>query len=279
MEEVGVPKARKLEPRIYTIVQIPLKTRVVPVFRLFQKQRYAKRLVERVRREEVSARVLYSLLALALVSTSLSLDFYGICYVCSLKRSKRTTLKRNILNRCEQRGLLKRKVRCTMETYHVHRDPSEAPTLEREYREYKPEEAKRIKKRREHPGRDLAVLFEDSRALIPESWKIHFKLTMKRRDGYQFERQRIVPTMTALLTLGGTCLQCRAVSEWAQSSIERICERLRHVMSAYRVEAKYMARLERLAAAATRPDSSHAAALVGFALCDLTRESSYDMEP
>lgn len=139
-----------------------------------------------------------------------------------------------------------------------------AVTLEREY---KRKELRRLGNKR---GRDLAVLFEDGKVLIPEGWKKNLGLNLKPRHGYRFAQDRIGPSITALLPLARICLGSVDITAWAHLNMKFVHDKLRALIENYRLDRIYRERLEEVAAEA-QADSLHAGAFIGFALCDITK--------
>jgi hypothetical protein len=232
-------------------------------------KRQSRQLLKHLKRQQDPARVLYALLSLRLLSSHLSSDFYGMCYLCGLIRSQRSTLKKRILGPAEQRGFVSKVRNCRIETIAGTRE-----LITVVMREYDSEERKRVKKPTPY---DLPVLFDDGRALIPERWKKDLRLTLKPRSGYRFVQQRLEPTITALLTFGRACLVSADIAAWVRLNVRFVHRRLGLLMKNYRLDEKYGDRLSRLVSAGETSEI-HSATFVGFALCDITNAGSCNTE-
>jgi hypothetical protein len=256
---------RNLQPEQYTIPDVPVRKRFVQVLGLLRSDRRQQQFAEILEREELRTRVLYALLSLRLISEKLSLDFCGICYVCGVRRAKRSTLKKRVLDQAERHRVLKRLKDCSLVTYE---GTAEAPTVPREYR---PEELERIRQKRRRPvPSDLAVLFEECRALIPERWKKDLRLTLKPRDAYQFPLDSW-PTIMVMMTIARTCLSPSSLLTWAHPQIQDIHNQIHNLLMSYGLLTRYGARIKKLKELAKQPNSDHELAFAGFALCEMEK--------
>jgi len=256
----GVSCQGKLEAQPYTVTEIqPLhKGTVLPALR---RARLQGQLIDNLMQGQLAARVVYSLLLLGLTSGNFSLDFYALCYVCKVQRSRRSSL-RKILTRSEKLRILRRPLRCRIETSTA--GPGEPPVVMRELR---PGDLK--KKGKRQPAYDLALLFMNQTAQIPERWGKILGRRPRSREGYQFDREKIEPTLAVLLPMTGLLLKPEKVAAWAGPQISMVHEKLQELMQRYQISEEHQDRLRRLLAGTQKAKNGHALAFAGFALLHL----------
>lgn len=204
---------------------------------------------------KVAAQVMYALLSLAMVSEHLSLDKYGVFWVCKIQRKNRSNVVKNVLESKEE--MLTKNRNCSIEVAsRTFPKSGRAPPLVK--REYKESELKRVREKKD----DLAIVFEERGGRIERGWTRYVEGRARRRDTYQFPFLSIEPTVSALSTFGAI-LDSGAMGRWALPETKMIHDNLQFLLRCYDLDKKYQLGLNRLAALDAGLTST---VLAGFAL-------------